>query len=186
MFWTVLLTWCNKTEENVNNQWDEKGYSEAAQICEERGWKIIYDELESESPMCYFLEAEWCSFASIQRWDCVFLNDESYWEEWSEENQWGWERINLVTEMCNEKWWIIEYVDNWGWICRFNERERCFLNDVAVWSCHLLSDSPMCPDVWEPVCWNDWRTYSNRCFLEAAWVEEDTEAEITKRWCVFG
>lgn len=64
----------------LNNEFDDSDYTEYSdpvKICEYNGWKIVYDETKNESPMCYFLEAEWCSLASIDRWDCVFLSDES-------------------------------------------------------------------------------------------------------------
>lgn len=32
----------------------------------------------------------------------------------------------------------------------------------------------------------NWNTYANRCLLESAWVEEDTEAELTEKGCIFG
>jgi len=73
---SIALAWCHNTWKNVLNKepikWDLLS-TEAAQICEKMGWEIVYDWLKNSTPMCYFLEAEWCSFASIEEWDCERL-----------------------------------------------------------------------------------------------------------------
>ena len=43
-----------------------------------------------------------------------------------------------------------------------------------------------CDELWEEqVCWKDWGTYYNRCYLDFAWIEESTEASIVDWICVF-
>lgn len=73
---SIALAWCHNPSKNVLNKepikWDLLS-TEAAQICEEMGWDIVYDWLKNSTPMCYFLETEWCSFASIEEWDCERL-----------------------------------------------------------------------------------------------------------------
>ena len=49
--------------------------------------------------------------------------------------EWWWERITVVTDMCREQLWEIDYIEYWDWICRFNENERCYLNELADWNC---------------------------------------------------
>ena len=70
-------------------------------------------------------------------------------------------------------------------ICILNDNDFCYLEDLQNWWCDLLPPQPECTEEWSPVCWKDWNTYNNRCLLEAAWIEEDTQAEVTENWCVF-
>lgn len=173
--------WCLlKNIEDWNCEWIieqqiRTEYPDPVNICEYNGWKIIYDE-EKEWPMCYFLEAEWCSLASIDRWDCEYLSDEyNYWEE----EYPVWEQI------CIDYNGQISETEDGSKICILNDNDFCYLEDLQDWWCDLLPPQPECSKERDPVCWKDWNTYNNRCLLEAAWIEEETEAEITENWCVF-
>lgn len=43
-----------------------------------------------------------------------------------------------------------------------------------------------CDELWEDlVCGVDWGTYYNKCYLNFAWIQESTEAEIVDWICVF-
>ena len=171
----------------LNNEFDDSDYPEywayseypdPVKICEYNGWKIINDE--EEWPMCYFLEAEWCTLDSIDRGDCAFLSDEYNYQESWETSYPSWEQI------CMDHDGQISETENGSGICIFNDEDMCYLEDLEEWWCDLLPPKKACPKDWMPVCWKDWNTYSNRCLLEAAWVEEETQAEITEDWCVFG
>ena len=70
----------------------------------------------------------------------ISMNNEIYIPESVEEPEedipeWWWERITVVTDMCREQLWEIDYIEYWDWICRFNGNERCYLNELADWNC---------------------------------------------------
>ena len=180
------LDWCllEKVEawtcEWINDESDESDYLDSVTICEDNGWKIVYDETEKESPMCYFLEAEWCSLASIERGDCEFL---SY--EYNSLGDWV-DEYPIWEQLCIDNGGQVSQTEDGIGICILNDDDFCYLEDLEDWWCDLWPVYPTCPEDWTPVCWKDWNTYSNRCFLEASWVEEDTEAEVTEDWCIFG
>ncbi len=51
----------------------------------------------------------------------------------------GWERITVVTEMCEEEWWKVEQRLEW-WekqdVCRFPDESFCYLEDLSIEECH--------------------------------------------------
>jgi len=69
----------------------------------------------------------------------ISISNESYIPESVEEPEedipeWWWERITVVTDMCEEEWWELDY-KNWAEICVFWEDNRCYFDDLAYWSC---------------------------------------------------
>ena len=58
--------------------------------------------------------------------------------------EWWWERITIVTDMCEEEWWKLDYW-NWAEICVFWEDNRCYFDDLAYWNCrngNIQEDEP--------------------------------------------
>ena len=53
------------------------------------------------------------------------------------EREW-WERITVVTEMCEEQWWTIEEWNEW-WekqdVCYFDDKTFCYLEEFSAWKC---------------------------------------------------
>ena len=69
----------------------------------------------------------------------ISISNESYIPESVEEPEedipeWWWERITVVTDMCEEEWWELDYW-NWAEICVFWEDNRCYFDDLAYWNC---------------------------------------------------
>ena len=108
------------------------------------------------------------------------------------------------------EWWDIT-------VCAFDDDSFCFLEDLESWLCEkgLIffedtgeintheeidnsealntngneeSESSECDQMEQNiVCWKDGNTYQNKCYLDEAWVEEETElAEIVDGTCIFG
>jgi len=128
----IILAWCHNPIKDLVDQIEWKSYSEVAQICKDSYGKLTTDELWNN--ICLFFEDEWCLLEKIQDWTCEWLNqEEDFQEGW-------WERITLVTDICEESAWQIDYIAYWDWICRFNEYERCYLNDIADWECEYLQE----------------------------------------------
>ena len=91
-------------------------------------------------------------------------------------------------------------------ICILNDDEFCYMSDVMDWGCDLLyQDMLDIQDMheserayqeyvaecynqpYDTVCWEDGNSYPNRCFMEKAGVQEETElAEVVDWECVFG
>jgi hypothetical protein len=89
-----------------------------------------------------------------------------------------------------EEWWNIT-------ICLFDDNTFCFLEDLESWDCEKgilplydeeVDNNDECSNMWQDiVCWKDLNTYLNRCYLEAAWIEEETELARIENWeCIFG
>lgn len=108
------------------------------------------------------------------------------------------------------EWWDIT-------VCAFDDGSFCFLEDLESWLCEkgliFFEDSKEVEineeidntkvldanenedsqkvecdqNEQEIVCWKDWNTYQNRCYLNEAWVEEETELAQVENWeCIFG
>ena len=99
----------------------------------------------------------WCN--EILDWPGMERND----------NEW-WERITLVTEMCEEQWWNIEEWNEW-WerqdVCYFDDKTFCYLEDFAAWKCKK----------WDMSYINDWYTYA-----EEACIDNNGQISQTEEW----
>ena len=117
------------------------------------------------------------------------------------------ENIPANNDICsNNKWTLTNRVEWWDiTVCAFDDNSFCFLEDLESWNCEkwfiFFEDKEIidaeeetgdviedCETVAEEiVCWEDGNTYSNRCYLKAAWVTEETESAQVENWeCVFG
>lgn len=104
---------------------------------------------------------------------------------------------------CEGNWWVLtNRVDWWNiTVCLFDDNSFCFLEDLENWMCEkgflpfedgelaqeeVESEFNSCDQMDEEiVCGKDGWTYSNRCYLEASWVEEETAAEVVDGRCIF-
>ena len=59
--------------------------------------------------------------------------------------------------------------------------------NIEVMENKITEELNKCDSEWEDfVCWKDGNTYYNRCYLNFAWVDEETEAAQVIDWrCVF-
>ena len=92
----------------------------------------------------------------------ISMNNEIYIPESVEEPEedipeWWWERITIVTDMCEEEWWELDYW-NWAEICVFWEDNRCYFDDLAYWNCR---NGNIPEEDWTILIPADWITYRN-------------------------
>lgn len=121
------------------------------------------------------------------------------------------------SEICNNNKWTLTNRAEWWDIrvCAFDDDSFCFLEDLKSWLCEKgqiffedtnkiyeeidntktwnnneveKSENDECAQMeQEIVCWKDWNTYQNKCYLDKAWVEEETELAQVEDWvCIFG
>jgi len=161
---------------------DEGGerFSVAEWYCEDEWWELeMWEEGGDYQPVCYFEEDEsYCYFEDIydglcHKWDLYYYYDDLY---------------PYAEQACidsNGQIFQTEYGED---ICILSDDEFCYMDDIMDGACDLLyEDMIVCTEEYDPVCWVDWNTYSNRCFMEVAWVEEETElAEVVNGECIYG
>lgn len=139
---------------------------------------------------------------------CLFF----FWCNKKDKDNWEAIITNADESLCVEKWWNVETVSEW-WedfvLCVFEDGSFCFVEDLESGVCEkwdiqyydaenleadietwvtLEYEKVDCSSLPENiVCGKDGNTYNNSCYLEDAWVEEETElAEVVDWECVFG
>ncbi len=116
------------------------------------------------------------------------------------------EAVNIIdseNDTCSINGWnLVNMTGNWnGSVCVFDDESFCSLDDFNNWNCQKwtmffdgeidsnesVSDVEECDKIpQEIVCGKDWNTYFNRCYLNASWVEEETELAHVENWeCIF-
>lgn len=110
------------------------------------------------------------------------------------------ESSSIDKEICTNNNWKLEIL--WGaednaTVCVFKDSTFCFIEDLQNWTCKkwdtkyykeedLDNKLSECDALWKDiVCWNDWITYFNRCYLELWWEKENKSAKIISWQCVF-
>ncbi len=180
---SLALIWCSEPAWN-NEVGDQDWLSVAEWYCENEWWEVeMWEELNWYQPVCIYADDEsYCYLEYLYNWLCSrwefnFFDDYAYAEQ-----------------VCIDSSGQISQTDNWEDICILNDEEFCYMSDVMDWACDLLyqdddyyEDLADCDAEWENiVCWTDWNTYFNKCYLDFAWVEEETVAEVVDGVCVFG
>ena len=105
-----------------------------------------------------------------------------------DDNEW-WERITVVTEMCEEQWWNIEEWNEW-WekqdVCYFDDKTFCYLEDFAAWKCNKWDMSYINDGVvydYPPEDQLNWEPMEEAFCDYNSWVI--TENEYWDRFCTF-
>lgn len=192
LIWLTLILWgvlsgCDFFQ-IVDWDWMEREiqYPVAEQECIDNDGQLSTDD--DGNQICILSDDEFCYLEDIENWKCEWLHE------------WGGERITVVTDMCEEQWWEVQYWQEGGddfEICWFDDESFCYLEDLAAWACE--KGDMKYEDWWDDelaecdaqgekiVCWKDGNTYFNACYLDFAGVEEETEsAEVVDWKCVFG
>jgi hypothetical protein len=120
----------------------------------------------------------WCN--EILDWDGMERDDNI--PEW-------WERITVVTEMCEDQWWVVEQWFEW-WdtqdVCYFDDKTFCYLEDFAAWNCKKWVMSYINDGVvydYPPEDQLNWKPMEEAFCDYNNWVI--TENEYWDRFCTF-
>lgn len=117
---------------------------------------------------------------------------------------------NEINNICEEnEWELVNRVEWWDVVvCWFKDWSFCFVDDLISWACEKwfikfkdeddnltgeniseenIPDFSECDQTEKDVvCGKDWNTYFNKCYLDAAWIEEETELAHVENWeCTF-
>jgi len=175
-YYDDLYDWyCNKS----NAYWfDNYDYPEPDWICINHWWEPILDNEED--------------YACLIEWKTIKYSDiKDYF------NEEKWDTDSVAEQYCiDNNWEVVEDYDNWSPLCVFNNNEYCEFSDIIEWICNQIQydqwtivykqdAETYCTNDYTPICWDDWKLYTNKCWLDAAWVKEDKTAELTDDWCIY-
>lgn len=93
-----------------------------------------------------------------------------------------WDYHPEGAQICEESEWEVTTDYFWKPLCIFLINKECYLEDIENWNCERLNQEK-CTEEYNPVCWADWKLYSNRCFMEIAWVQEADWWLVMKKEC---
>ena len=193
LWWFDIKDWPGM--ERNDNEWGER-ITVVTEMCEEQWWNIEeWNEWWEKQDVCYFDDKTFCYLEDFAAWKCKKW-DMSYINDW----------YTYAEEACIDNNGQISQTEEWEDICILSDEEFCYMKDVVDWGCDLLyQDMLDIQDMHESerayqeyvaecyeqeqeiVCWKDWNQYYNRCFMEKAWIEEETElSEIVDGKCIYG
>ena len=157
-----------------------------------RWWNLsyikIHEKIAYKSYYCF--DIFYCYYSSYSKWDMSYIND---WYTYAE-------------EACIDNNGQISQTEEWEDICILSDEEFCYMRDIMDWGCDLLYQDMLdiqnmheserayqeyIAECYEQpqitVCGQDGNPYYNRCFMEKAGVEEETElAEVISGQCIYG
>ena len=159
LMWVLLLTGCG----DQNNQQELQNTVDLQnnEICSNHKWILTNWTEWWNITVCAFDDNSFCFLEDLESWDCekgiIFFEKD--------------DEIDVIEEIdVNDEIDVDEGVDNL--------EENKVSENVDV-NCDQMEQNT--------VCWKDWNTYKNKCYLDVAWVEEEVELAHVENWeCIFG
>ena len=158
--------------------------------CEESWWTPEYwMEWWEDFYVCAFEDDSFCYLDDLFNWYC------NKWDMF----YWGDAISSYAKLECLDSNGQLSENDLWDEICIFSDDDFCYIGDILNWSCEFVEiyeyedeseyqkylEECYLQGQWV-VCGEDWNTYYNRCFMDMAWVEEETElAEVVDWECIY-
>ena len=194
LWWFDIKDWPGM--EKDDNEWWER-ITVVKEMCEEQWWKIEeWNEWWDTQDICFFPDESFCYLEDLAAWSC-----EKWDMKYYDDNLYIYAQQACIDN--NGQIFQTEYGED---ICILNNDEFCYMDDIMDWACDLLSyDVQEIYDLHESereyqeyvakcyeepqvtVCGKDGNSYYNRCFMEKAGVEEETElAEVVNGECIYG
>ena len=194
LWWFDIKDWPGM-ERDDNTEWWER-ITIVTEMCEEQWWNTEeWNEWWERQDVCYFDDKTFCYLEDFAAWKCKKW-DMSYINDW----------YTYAEEACIDNNGQISQTEEWEDICILSDEEFCYMRDVMDWGCDLLyQDMLDIQDMHESerayqeyiaecyeqpqvtVCGQDGNPYYNRCFMEKAGVQEETElAEVVDGECIYG
>lgn len=176
----------------INYEWDKP----SSEYCIDLWWNPEYwQEWWEDFYVCTFDDDSFCYLDDLPNWDCK-KGDMHYEDD---------NLYSYAEQACIDSNWEIDTVESWDRLCFFWWSKICSIENIIKGDCEYISYNLQdIIDIHEeekayqeyiaecyeqeniPVCWEDWNTYYNKCFMEKAWVNEEKElAEIISGQCVF-
>ena len=181
--------------------WFSSDFIEKAKAyCEDEEWMLWEDTRENS--ICIFEDNDNKSFCYS---DDYYLNDCKPWQISFKVLDDYETYYPYAEQACLDSNGQLSETEDWEAICIIDDDNFCYMTDIMDWVCDLLKyDVQDVIDIHEeerayqeyisecyaqeqePACWVDWIQYYNKCFMEKAGVEEETElAEVVDGKCIY-
>ena len=198
---TEILCPISEAKEKICSLWFSLDFiNDINKFCSNNSWVALIDGDWNE--VCIFNEESFC-YA-----DDFYLNDCKPWDKnimFLKESSENEILFPYAEQACIDSNGQLSENDEWYSICILEDDTSCLINDIINWWCESLTTSLQsiidmhdeeaayqqylaeCYDQEQHVvCWKDWNSYYNRCFMEKAGVEEETElAEVVDWECIY-
>lgn len=184
----VVAVWCNKKWNIEEWNWFFVGQD----MCENAWWSVQqWQEWWEYQDFCLYDDGSYCYLESLYNGSC------DKWEFYDFEHEYEYDgTYNSLEQICIDNAGQVSQTEEWEDICILNDNEFCYMNEMLDGWCNISyveygeidAELAVCDAEWEDiVCWKDWNSYFNRCYMDFAWVEEETElAEVVDGECVYG
>ena len=201
--YSITLTWCfdimdwpwMEKDDGILGWWER--VTVVTEMCKEEWWKIEeWNEWWDIQNVCFYPDKSFCYLEELasdncHKWDMFYADNDLY---------------PYAEQACIDSNGQISQTEEWVDICILGDDEFCYMDDIADWGCDLLKYNVQ--DIYDihederayqeyvaecyelpqvTVCGQDWNAYYNKCFMEKAGVQEETElAEVVDGKCIYG
>ena len=155
-------------------------------MCEEEWWSIeeLYEWTDKQN-VCYFSDDSFCYLDDFAADSCHKGDNKREESNYEYPQDLNWK--SMEEAFCSYNDWIIitnEYWDNFcvfedGWYYELKAFKELWKMPALRWQ-----DEPFCSNHENVVCWVDWVSYVNECWMKSTGMEKDPDAEFVDGKCV--